>query len=169
MELATEPSFTKNQHFAYQRLQAILSDWERDKQINNYHYLYICGRQNGQKLKSVWVPSQSASSQAIKTPLFETEFLKEQQTRYLSLTDKKLWNNSRCKQVPVIGYDRGSLSLAETLKQYFHLYPFIPLLVKFHKISLWLLQLFEFAALLLFGLLVNHAFSPHRADQIHRK
>lgn len=97
----------QSESLAYRRLNLVLDIWSKEKTVNSYQWLYVCARDKGKKLKSVWV---SASSEAVPTVIgafkgilnvatsYELEFLWEKESRLLTLNNKNQWNSLRGKR-----------------------------------------------------------------------
>lgn len=104
-----EMTIEKNQPttLAYRRLILVLDTWNKEKAANNYQWLYVCARDKGQKLKSIWVSANSETVVTITNSFkevltvatsFEIEFLWEKESRILALNNKNQWNSLRGKR-----------------------------------------------------------------------
>lgn len=92
---------------AYRRLCITVDIWERNKIAKKYQSLYVCARNKGQKIKSVWVSpsvdamnyiSRELGETLIFATSFEVEFIWAGELRDLSFSKKNQWNSLRGKR-----------------------------------------------------------------------
>jgi len=92
---------------ASQRLQAVLEIWEQEKAAHNYHWLYVCARHQGEKMRSIWVRANENAVDYFEQELvyalskatsFEVEILHSPEVRRLNPSAKNQWNSLRGKQ-----------------------------------------------------------------------
>jgi UDP-N-acetylmuramoyl-tripeptide--D-alanyl-D-alanine ligase len=87
-----------------QRLHAVLAIFEREKPALDCHWLYLCARQQGEKLRAVWLAPDEITLVNIEHSLgdfllsatsFEIELLHSPEVRYLNPSAKNQWNSLR--------------------------------------------------------------------------
>ena len=87
---------------ASQRLQAVLEIWEQEKAAHNYHWLYVCARYQGEKMRSIWVRANENAVDYFEQELvyalskatsFEVEILHSPEVRRLNPSAKNQWNS----------------------------------------------------------------------------
>lgn len=114
---------TDKQSLAIQRLQAVLALWESEKAANNYHWLYVCARHQGEKLCAIWLESsenafdnleQKMERTLSKATSFEIEILHSPEVRDLNPTAKNQWNSLRGKQAMEIQFGGKTTRWAAT-------------------------------------------------------
>ncbi len=98
---------------ASQRLQAVLEIWEQEKAAHNYHWLYVCARYQGEKMRSIWVRANENAVDYFEQELvyalskatsFEVEILHSPEVRRLNPSAKNQWNSLRGKQAMEIDF-----------------------------------------------------------------
>ena len=112
--LAQKENVSRNSiSLAVQRLESTLLLWERDKQQKQYEYLYVCARNKGEKIKSLWIKSEENSQTMLKKHLgsaikratsFEVEFMFDPQTRQHALDRRNQWNSLRGKYSAIVNF-----------------------------------------------------------------
>jgi hypothetical protein len=108
---------------ANQRLQVVLAIWEHEKASHNYHWLYVCARHQGEKLRAIWIRSGENAFEYIEQELartlpsatsFEVEILHSPEVRHLNPTVQNQWNSLRGKQAMEIKLGGKTTRLAAT-------------------------------------------------------
>lgn len=94
-------------NLANQRLLAVLAILAREKKVLNYHWLYVCARHQGEKLRAIWVRADENVFDYFEPELkhalskansFEVEMLHSPEVRHLNPYAKNKWNSLRGKQ-----------------------------------------------------------------------
>lgn len=116
-KIITQPSL------AMQRLYAVLETWEREKFLADYRWLYLCARQQGQKLRSIWIAPAEISLESVEQNLgdilqhatsFVVEILHSPNDRHLNPSAKNQWNSLRGKMAIEIHVGGKTARLAAT-------------------------------------------------------
>ncbi len=104
---------TVQPNLALQRLHATFAIFEREKPTLDCHWLYLCARQQGEKLRALWLApdeitlaniEQSLGDFLLSATSFEVEILHSPKVRDLNPTDKNQWNSLRGKQAMEIQF-----------------------------------------------------------------
>lgn len=99
--------------FALQRLSIVLLLWNDNKCNSDYQWLYICARDNGVKLGSIWINQQENATKKIECEFadnfsiatsFEIEFLHTPKKCFFNLDLENQRNSLRGKQAMFIEY-----------------------------------------------------------------
>ncbi len=100
-------------NLALQRLHEALAIWEREKYELEFHWLYVCARYQGEKLRAVWIGASENALEHLEQELgsvmssatsFELEMLFSPQTRHLNPKSKGQWNSLRGKKAMLIDH-----------------------------------------------------------------
>ena len=119
----TTPIKTHQSSLAIQRLQTMLALWESEKAANNYHWLYVCARNQGEKLRAIWLESRENAFDHLehemaptlaKATSFEVEILHSPEVRELNPTAKNQWNSLRGKQAMEVQFGGKTTRWAAT-------------------------------------------------------
>ncbi|MFT6909017.1 MAG: hypothetical protein ACJAS1_005724, partial [Oleiphilaceae bacterium] len=113
MEAEPKKITTNQPSLALRRLKNVLALWNKDRLTMEYEHLYVCARNCGEKVKSVWISRKNESSvNDILLELtssviehansFEVEYLFEADIRELNLKNKNQWNSFRGKRAIII-------------------------------------------------------------------
>lgn len=114
---------THQSSLAIQRLQTVLALWEREKCSHNHHWLYVCARHQGEKLRAIWLESSENAFDILeremervlsKATSFEVEMLHSPEVRDLNPTAKNPWNSLRGKQAIEIQFGGKTTRWAAT-------------------------------------------------------
>jgi len=98
---------THQPSLASQRLKAALAICQREKASCDYHWLYVCARHQGEKIRAVWMKANENASDYFEHELghslskatsFEVEMLHSPEVRELKPAAKNQWNSLRGKQ-----------------------------------------------------------------------
>lgn len=116
-KIITQPSL------AMQRLYAVLEIWEREKSEASFKWLYLCARQKGQKLRSIWIAPAEISRESVEESLgdillratsFVVEILHSPNVRHLNPSAKNQWNSLRGKMAMEVNIGDKTARLAAT-------------------------------------------------------